>query len=86
MFGVLEALGDEVDRLVLGDGIFLLTSFLRLEGAELWFARHAPLQLTKGGEQAGSVRLTGDTVKQINNSNTASSSCAERNPIPSLFL
>ena len=42
---------------MLGDGILLHSSFLRLEAAELWFAGETPLQLPEGREQAGTVGL-----------------------------
>ena len=57
LLGVLETLRDVVERLVLGDGIVLHSSFLRLEAAELWFAGETPLQLPEGREQAGTVGL-----------------------------
>ena len=51
---------------MLGDGILLHSSFLRLEAAELWFAGETPLQLPEGREQAGTIGLqlpllSGDT-------------------------
>ena len=57
LLSVLETLSDVVERLVLGDGIFLDSSFLRLKAAELRFARQTPLQLPEGGEQAGTEGL-----------------------------
>ena len=57
LLGVLEALRDVVERLVLGDGILLDASFLRLKAPELRLARQTPLQLPEGGEQAGTEGL-----------------------------
>ena len=48
LLGVLETLGDVVERLVLSDGIFLDSSLLRLKAAELRFAGQTPLQLPEG--------------------------------------
>ena len=42
---------------MLGDGILLDSSFLRLKAAELRLARQTPLQLPEGREQAGTVGL-----------------------------
>ena len=57
LLGVLEALRDVVEGLVLSDGILLDSGLLRLEAPELRFARETPLQLSEGREQSCTVRL-----------------------------
>ena len=57
LLGVLEALGDVVDRLVLGDGVFLQGSLGWLKGSLLRLIREAVLQLPEGRQQPGAVSL-----------------------------
>ena len=57
LLGVLEALGDVVEGLVLGDGVLGHPGLLGLEVPELGFPGQAPLQLSEGGQEPGPVGL-----------------------------
>ena len=57
LLGVLEALRDVVERLMLGDGVFGHPGLLRLEVPELGLPRQTPLQLPEGGKEPGPVCL-----------------------------
>lgn len=57
LFGVLEVLCDEVDRLVLSYGVLLKGCGGGIEGTQLGFPAQTVLQLAKGRQQAGSVGL-----------------------------
>ena len=55
--GILEAVCDIVDGLILGDGVCLFTGDRRLELSNLRLARQAIFQLSKRGEKSGTVGL-----------------------------
>ena len=57
LLGVLEALGDVVEGLVLGDGVLGHPGLLRLEVPELGLPGQAPLQLSERGQEPGPVSL-----------------------------
>ena len=57
LLGVLEALRDVVEGLVLGDGVLGHPGLLRLEVPELGLPRQTPLQLPEGGQEPGPVCL-----------------------------
>ena len=57
LLGVLEALGDVVEGLVLGDGVLGHSGLLGLEVPELRLPGQAPLQLPEGGQEPGPVSL-----------------------------
>ena len=57
LLGVLEALRDVVEWLVLSDGILLDSSLLGFEAPKLRFARETPLQLSEGREQSCTISL-----------------------------
>ena len=57
LLGVLEALRDVIEGLVLCDGVLRHPSLLRLEVPELRLPGQTPLQLPEGGQEPGPVGL-----------------------------